>query len=297
MAAEGVDELFGIKTAFYIGNYQQCIKEAQALSPSRADLSASRDVFLYRSYIAQRKYGVVLDEVTNSSPGELQAVRTLADYLQNGHKRDGIIADVDSKLNSGVDASNNTFFLIAATIFYNEQNYDSALRCLHQTEDLECSALSVQTYLVMDRVDLARKELKRMQEMDDDATLTQLASAWMNVATGGEKLQDAYYIFQELAEKNTPTVLLLNGQAICNIQQGKYDDAEGLLQEALDKDSSNAETLVNMAVVAQHLGHTSEVVQRYISQLKDAHRNHTFVKALTLKEEEFDQVAGQYAPQ
>lgn len=43
-------------------------------------------------------------------------------------------------------------------------------------------ALSVIIYLRMNRVDLATKEFKKLREKDEDATLTQMAQAWINLA-------------------------------------------------------------------------------------------------------------------
>uniref|UniRef100_A0A6I8PM57 Coatomer subunit epsilon n=2 Tax=Ornithorhynchus anatinus TaxID=9258 RepID=A0A6I8PM57_ORNAN len=268
-----VDELFDVKNTFYIGSYQTCINEAQRVKPSSPEKEVERDVFLYRAYLAQRKYGVVLDEIKANSCAELQAVRLFAEYLSSENRRDAIVAELDRKMAKSVDVANTTFLLMAASIYFHDHNPDSALRTLHQGETLECMAMNVQILLSMDRLDLARKELKKMQEQDEDATLTQLATAWVNLAMGGEKLQDAYYIFQELADKCSSTLLLLNGQAACYMAQGKWEDAEGVLQEALDK-----------------------VTNRYLSQLKDAHKSHPFIKEYQAKENDFDRLVILYAP-
>lgn len=291
------DELFDLKTAFYLGNFQQAINEAQKLRVSDPKVVVEKDVYMYRAFLAQKKYGVVLDDIRSNSSDELKYVRTMAEYLSNETKREQIIHELDAKLGS-LNVTNPLVLLIIANIYVLADNYETALKVLHSVDAsqlLESSALSIQIYLKLDRQDLARKELKKMVEIDEDSIITQLASAWVYMATG-EKLQDAYFTFQELSDKHSGTTLLLNNQALCQINQGKYDEAQNLLQEALDKDSNNPDAMVNTIVLNQALGKPVEVNNRYVSQLKDSHKNHPFVRDLAQKENEFNRIAQSYHP-
>ena len=81
-----------------------------------------------------------------------------------------------------------------------------------------------------------------------------MACLVLSFLQGGEKYQDAYYIFQELSDKYTPTVMLLNGQAVAYMHMGKFEDAESLLQDALDKVSAQGTLWLNhVSLVKVHL--------------------------------------------
>lgn len=44
-------------------------------------------------------------------------------------------------------------------------------------------------------------QVRVLQQADDDATLTQLVIAWVHLAQGGKRYQEASYIFDELIDK------------------------------------------------------------------------------------------------
>ena len=140
---------------------------------------------MYRAFLANKKYGVVKDEIKPSSHEHLKPLLILADYLSGDEKRKSkVFADLGEKFNTNsFDPSNVTFIIVAATIFVHESDFDGALRFLRLTDDLECLGMRVQVLLSIDRVDVAKKELLAMQKFDEDSTLTQLATAWCNIYT------------------------------------------------------------------------------------------------------------------
>lgn len=113
---------------------------------------------------------------------------------------------------------------------------------------------------------------------------------------GGDKLQEAYYTFEELADKLAATPSLLNGQATCLIGQGKYEEAEAKLQEALEKDSNSTETLINMAVLSHLTGKPVDICNRFLNQLNDSAAAIPFLQELQSKEAEYDFCMKQHQP-
>jgi coatomer protein complex subunit epsilon len=297
MPSAEIDLLFEVKNSFYLGAFQQCINEAQNAKVKTPEESLLKDTYLYRSYIALNKPSIPFGEISSSlSPttDALGSVRRFADYMANANNRKKITDQVQSELENGsFGSSHDVCLLMNSFVLLQEANVDDALRILSKGDSLECQAAMIQCLLKIHRVDLAIKELKKMQEIDEDSTITQLALAWVNMAAGKEKLRDAFYIYQEMIDKYGATASLLVSQASCLIQQQKYEDAEKLLQDAQQRDVNNPEVLIGLVVVSQFLGKALEVTNRYINQLKQEYPHHTWTKDFVNKETELERIAEQ----
>jgi coatomer protein complex subunit epsilon len=294
------DQLFELRNLFLVGSYQAAINEGLSLDKLSESQRLERDSLIYRAYIAKGDLNTPLQEIRDNAPPMLLAIRQLAKYLSDVNQKESVMTTIKQLLASPSHPHADTVQLVAALIYFHEQNYDEVFRTLHQSSSLESRALLVQAYLRIDRVDLAQKELGTMQQIDEDATATQLATAWVDLSLGGEKLEEAFFIFSELVEKWNPTPLLLNGIAATHLHKlDKPDEAkhaEKALLQALEKNPNDTETLVNLVCCSQHLGKSKDIVNRYISQIKGRAPNHPWVREIELLEGSFDRHAGRFAP-
>ncbi len=110
-----------LQIKFLVHNF----KLSSVFQPSDPDACVERDLFLYRSYLAQRKFGVVKDEVGPGSPAQLQPLLALAKYLQSREgspAREAVVAELETEMSGSVDPSNSSLLLAAATVFVHEGN-------------------------------------------------------------------------------------------------------------------------------------------------------------------------------
>jgi coatomer protein complex subunit epsilon len=150
----------------------------------------------------------------------------------------------------------------------------------------------VQLCLKIDRVQQAEEQVKAMAGIDEDSTLTQLSTAWVNLYLGGAKVQEAFFIFQELGDKYNWTVRLYNGSAACNMRMGRFEEAEQQLMEALEKDPKNPDTLANLVTACLHLG---KPTARYSNQLQTVAPQHILASRTAQAEEAFANAASAFA--
>jgi len=292
-------DLFEVKNYFILGNYQGAINAGNSVKPSsfkNENDKAEKDAYVYRCYIAQGNLGLVLQEIKEkTSHPSLQAVRLLALYLSKEDSKEQVVSQFKQILSDTTLAGNFIIQLMAATVYFHEENYEEAMRCVYQTATLEGLAFLVQIYLKINRLDEAEKVVQGMHTIEDDATMTQLATAWLNIVLGGDKLNESLATFKELGDKYGYTSKLYGGIANCYLQQRKFEEAEKVLNLGLEKNANDADIHANLTVLYVQNQRGSEALSRQLSQLSSKTPKHPLLVGLQKVEKNFEQFSKQFA--
>ncbi|KAM0461202.1 hypothetical protein ACHAPV_004518 [Trichoderma viride] len=285
-SAEG--ELINIHTHFYQSQYQEVIDFDTSSFSAENELPVR--VLKLRARIALGQAEDVVADVAGEAVPDLEAVGALAEYTLG--KADSALATIEKLASSAAD--NVTVQVIGGTVLQAAGKSEEALALLSQHQgSLDAVALIVQIHLQQNRTDLALKEVTAARRWAQDSLLVNLAEAWVGVRVGGEKYQQSFYVYEELAQgSSTFSVPSLIAQAVCEIHLGRLEEAQSALEQAVEKDPKNAEGIANLLVLNSISGKdTDELVE----SLKQANPNHQLLLDLEEKSSLFDKAAAKYS--
>ncbi|KAK6351230.1 hypothetical protein TWF718_004400 [Orbilia javanica] len=284
----GEGELLNIHNAFFQGQYDKVVEfDTKPLSASN-QLPAR--VFQLRARIAQGEFEEVLAELEGEDEPELAAVRALAKF--NTEELETAIEEIEELAQSSGD--NATVQVVGGIVLQRAGKTDEALALLSQHQgNLEAVSIIVQIRLAQNRTDLAIKEVTAAKKWAQDSLVINIAEAWVGLRVGGDKYQQSYYVFEELAQApSTSSTRSLAGQAISELHLGRLPEAEVALQQALTKDKGDIGALANKIVLTALTGGDTTAD---LSALEAQDPSHAMVLDIAEKNELFDKAASKYA--
>ncbi|CAG7560107.1 unnamed protein product [Fusarium equiseti] len=282
-------ELINIHNYFHQGQYQEVVDfDTSSFSPDNA-LPAR--VLVLRARLALGQAEDVLAEVKGESEPELQALGALAE--SNLGKTDSAVETIEKLASSAAD--NTTVQVIGGTVLQAAGKSEEALALLTQHQgSLDAVSLIVQIQLQQNRTDLALKEVSAARRWAQDSLLVNLAESWVGLRVGGEKYQQAFYVYEELAQApSTSSVRSLVSQAVCELHLGRTEEAQAALEQALEKDANNADAIANLLVLNVIAGSQSDELTQ---KLQSAKPDHQYLADLEEKSALFDRAATKYSP-
>ncbi|KAL1891501.1 hypothetical protein Sste5346_007592 [Sporothrix stenoceras] len=284
-SAEG--ELINIHNHFHQGQFQDVADyPTDSLSPE--NLLAAR-VLQLRARVNLGEAKKVLADVKGASEPALQAVGALAE--QRAGRSDAAVATITKLAETAGDDA--TVQIVGGTVFQAAGQSEEALALLSQHDsNLDAVALIVQIHLQQNRNDLALKEVVAARRWAQDSLLVNLAESWVGLRLGGERYQQAFYVFEELAQAPaSSSARTLVAQAVSELHLGRTEEAEAVLEQAIKADPESADAIANLLVLSVLTGKdTTEAA----AQLQSVDAQHALLTDLEDKSSLFDKAASKY---
>ncbi|KAJ6515137.1 coatomer complex protein [Mycena vitilis] len=314
-------ELYHVKQQFFLGAY----KSLTALSlpdPSSPDYIPTL-VYQARAHIALNDPAAVASLVpVDSENVAVRAVSALARYVSAADttKQEAALEELrDLAVEiegdaEGTERDKSAVRVLAGTAFARAGEVEEALETLFtEAQDLEAYvapewstsfrlsspylysvAVIVQIYLSINRTDRAKKEFDRAKQWAEDDLLLQLieSSIGLVAAKDGYSNANSFYT-EQLGNPSLSSPHILTARGVTRILRNEIPEAKSDLEESLEQQKGDAETLAAFVVAAGIESKKSEAEELW-TRLKTEHPTHPLVEDLAQKANLFDESAAKF---
>ncbi|KAJ6581525.1 coatomer epsilon subunit-domain-containing protein [Mycena capillaripes] len=295
-------ELYHVKQQFFLGAYK-------SLTSLPLPASSSPDyiptlVYKARAHIALNDPAAVASLVPADSENvAVKAVSALARYVsavETAQQEAALeeLRDLAVEIEGdaeGTERDKSSVRVLAGTAFARAGEVEEALETLFtESEDLEAVAVIVQIYLSINRTDRAKKEFDRAKQWAEDDLLLQLieSSIGLVAAKDGYSNANSFYT-EQLGNPSLSSPHILTARGVTRILRNEIPEAKSDLEESLEQQKGDAETLAAF-VVAAGIESKKDEAEELWTRLKTEHPTHPLVVDVSQKADLFDEFAAKF---
>ncbi|KAJ6619468.1 coatomer complex protein [Mycena sp. CBHHK59/15] len=297
-------ELYHVKQQFFLGAYKTLIS-IPLPDPSSSDFVPTL-VYQARAHIALNDPASVATIVPSDSENvALKAVSALARHVSavDAAKQEAALeelrdlaVEIEGDEVDGTERDKNSVRVLAGTAFARAGEVEEALETLFtETQDLEAVAVIVQIYLSINRSDRAKKEFDRAKQWAEDDLLLQLieSSIGLVAAKDGYSNSNSFYT-EQLGNPSLSSPHILTARGVTRILRNEIPEAKSDLEESLEQQKGDAETLAAYVVAAGIESNKKGEAEELWTRLTTEHPSHPLVLDVAQKAELFDELAAKF---
>ncbi|KAF7356580.1 Heme peroxidase [Mycena venus] len=296
-------ELYHVKQSFVLGAYKTLI--ALPLPDSSSADYIPTLVYQARAHIALNDPAAALALIPADSENvAVKAVSALARYVSaaEGASQESALeelrdlaVEIEGEDVEGTDQDKLSVRVLAGTAFARAGEVEEALETLGaETEDLEAVAVIVQIYLSINRTDRAKREFDRAKQWAEDDLLLQLieSSIGLVAAKDGYSNANSFYT-EQLGNPSLTSPHVLTARGVTRILRNEIPEAKSDLEESLEQQKGDAETLAAFVVAAGIESKKGEAEELW-TRLQTEHPTHPLVVDVAQKADLFDEFAAKF---
>jgi len=270
------DELCQARDNFYAGFFERSCRLALSVSPSNDAVASDKEALIALSKYAS---GTISSSEEESYLASLNPSVRAVGLAVSSTKSDTKDDDFQQLRAVVSGTSDPTAILVLSCLLLHQGKYAECVEVTEKASTLEVKACRVQALIMMNRVDLAEQVSRQMASENDDAAVTKLAGAWVNIATGN--YQEAYLTYGDLQEiyasDKSDSLTTLTGKVVANMQRRQWPEALEELLRAAVKDPLHV--LPSLISCHHHMRNYVEADKCY-AKLSELCPEHTMVQGM-----------------